>query len=236
MRAEYKKDLGLYTIGDAPDLPKFTRFVASVGWLDPAGKQGFDRHWFVVLGDQEDKIITAMATGSGSLREIAEALTDWKDRLLIQVIYVDGTDLQSVRFLKGQPQGSGWDGLATYWDNGKDTFDRPQYINKPSKWPHFRNRDTKAYIQRVPDDIRVNVRAGIDILINLTKEDRFLILPEASTLNVLRADPPDQQVAHPLIQATVWALMMLERTRPGEAKPMKQSEPFYRNLEKEVRQ
>lgn len=231
MRANLDKRTGLYVLENEPQAPHFQGFSAGLGYLDPKGKDHYARHWFVVVGETEGHEYHFQVAESGDLLTIAKSLTNWKDDLCIQKVFLDGTDLESMRFLRGYGP-SGWDGLTQYKSEGEDKYGREKYLHQASHWPNFRDRDTTAQLIPVPDSIRVNLMANYDLLLTLEKQDRVKYRPEALMIStVRREDSKDDVINHPLIRAATWTIAMLERIRPTEG-TFKQPEPVYGNLVK----
>lgn len=231
MRANYDKRTQLYTLEDEAEAPSFVGFSAGIGYLDPKGKDHYGRHWFVVVGESEGHEYFIMtAEFSADLQGLAKALTDWKDDLHIQRIYLDDTDLQSLRYLRGFGPAD-WDGLTVYRSDGKDKMGKEKWIHKADFWPKFRDRETIAHIVPVPESIRVNLSAGYDLLLTLEKADRVRYRPESLAIaTVRREEKRDDVIRHPLLQATIWTISMLERTRPGSSRFVQSPPPRYGNL------
>jgi hypothetical protein len=231
MRANLDKRTNLYTLENEPNAPSFIQFVAGIGYLDPKGKDHYGKHWFVVVGESEGhEYHIQTAESSNDLEGLAKSLTEWKDDLCIQRIYLDATDVESLRFLRGYGP-SGWDGLATYKSDGKNIVGKEKWIHKPDFWPHFRSRETIAHIVPVPDSIRVNLNAGYDLLLALEKADRVKYRAEALMVaTVRREEKRDDVINHPLLQTLTWTISMLERTRPDVGGEIKQPKPRYGNM------
>jgi len=224
MIATYDEDKGLYTL-DVPGTPRWKEFVGGLAWANPSGQGSFSWHWYVVIGQQEDDAYMAIIEGKGNLTVIDAELTPLKDNLLIRRIYTDFSRYEDVRALK-----SG-DGLVEYRSKGRDALGRKLYIHTPETWPTFRSRETTATLLPVPDHIRLDVVAGLDRMGKLATDGRFSIHADCVELDRARRLPLREAITHPLLQAVVWVLGILEKKRAREGKE-EQLKEVYKNLAK----
>ncbi len=231
MRATLNNRTGLYSLDD-PNAPQFHRFVAGLGYLDPKGKDHFAKHWFCAVGETEGHEYVFMTAEPGDLETIARNLTNWKDDLCVEKVYLDGTDLESRRYLYHHGGPTSWDGLTGYRSDGETPSGKEKRHHKSDFWPNFRNWETVAHLVPVPDSVRVNLMAGYDLILALEKLNRIEYRSQALMIaTIRREEKKDDVINHPLMRAAIWTIMMLERTRPSESE-FKQPEPIYGNLPK----
>lgn len=183
---------------------KFIRFDIGIGWLDPKGDDHFAKHWITVIGQHEDGYYLQAGEASGSLAEIAEAAVDFKDRFLVERIWLDSTALSSASYLEE------WDGLTQYKEDGKDFRDKVKYLHTHERWPHFRKRDLVAMIHKVPDVFRNDLQGCIDVVGQL-KKDKLLKVRKVCPRSVwVLGSSLEEMLSHPLMKALAWPISIME--------------------------
>lgn len=224
MKAEIVRD-GLLVDGVT-----FHRFDIGIRWLNPRGHDHFAQHWLAVVGQTLEFEYWIYFEASGALSEIAESAVDAKDRFLVERVWIDPTQLSSAAYMQE------WDGLTQYKvTDKKDLLGKPKYLNPPERWPHFRGRDEDrfcAMLCAVPEIIRNDPQAGIDLVVHLINEGRLVIRKWCpQSVWVTGAQLPEM-LEHPLMSAIAWPLMMLENEKALQGKNQDAHSPRYGNLKR----
>lgn len=229
MIATFTEISKLYTT-DVPELPKFKRFVGGIGWGKEDKPGALAKTWLAVFGEQEDSRVMQIAEEFGTLQVIGKKAIDWKDQLLCERFYVNGAELhnQKVRHLRTL------EGL-TFYKKEKGIL-REIYPTDTATWPHFRDTRPLTSIIPVPDDIKVDMSAGFSKLHGMATQEHSLIFygpcEELSRLilkSQIKERKPEETLNHPLIEASVFAVSMLLRTRAVEGEKQKQWRNPYPN-------
>ena len=206
------------------DSPLFKRFVGAVTQPNPSEGDTYAKYWGIVVGEREDGIYTFFTEFSGDKAAVEQEMINWKDRLLIERFYVSDEEKDFLQSLRNV------DGLTRY-DHHKDIADRKVYEHKPEHWPYFRNRDTKAYIIPVPLEVRGNLETGRALVKYLVDSKKAKVRWDCIIFESLiyRSPPYDMILKHPCMEAAIYAILMLERTKKRDTEE-KQSRSIYGNL------
>jgi hypothetical protein len=206
------------------DSPLFKRFVGAVTRPNLSEGDPLSRYWGMVVGEREDGIYTFFAEFSGEIATLEAEMINWKDRLLIERFYASDDEEDFLQTLRKV------DGLTRY-DHHQDIADRKVYEHKPEHWPYFRDRDTKASIIPVPLEVRGNLETGRSLVKHLadSKKARFRWGTSVFESLIYQNPPYDRVLKHPCMEAAIYAVLMLERTKKRDIEK-KQFQPVYGNL------
>lgn len=186
---------------------EFIRFDIGIGWLNPKGDDHFARHWIAVIGQHKSGYYLQAGEASGSLADIAEAAVNFKDRFLVERVWLDSTAMSSASYLEE------WDGLTQYKEDGKDRRGKPKYLHKPDYWPHFRNRETLAALHKVPDVFKLDLQGCIDLVGKLAKDKLFKIRKVCPRSIWVLGSSLEEMLNHPLMKAIALPLAIMEVER-----------------------
>lgn len=217
-----------------PNAPRYREFWGALGWPDMEKQAQYAMTWFAAIGEQETGEYEIVGEHAGDLAAVAKAAIAWKDMLLIRRIFLDGEDKESVRFLRDPDH---CDGLTFYQIEGYEAEpETPIYRHEGLFWPTFRDDypyEIYAALVPVRDDIRVNVRAGLDRVIALGNAGKLKVSPGCTeTQAILRAKPPLKQIVdHPLTKALVYGIGMLELGK-ASGTTQETARSWYGNLDR----
>lgn len=207
------------------DSPLFKRFIGAVARPNLSEGGAKAKYWGVIVGEREDGIYTFFTEFSGEKDAVIEEMINWKDRLLIERFYGpddDETFLPSLRRV---------DGLTRY-DSHNDLMGRKVYEHKSDRWPYFRDRQTIASIIPVPLEVRINLETGRSFVKALVDNKKAKVRWDCIVFeSLIYQNPPyDRILDHPCMEASIYAIMMLERTKPRDSTRERQKAPVYGNL------
>lgn len=222
MKVRFDEKDDVYCVEGNPEAPRFNQICGGIGWLDEKGRDKAAFHWFVVLGETEDKRLLFLEEDIGPMSKIKAKAVDAKDRLMIRRIYLDDRPELLVRDLRDH------DGLTRYLHSGRDALKRIQYLNKPEHWPHYRDRETVATLIPVPEDQLLDIQAGIERLDGDIRAKRTTIHHSCRHLQAAWRLPPKDALTHPGILAAVWAHNAMRRRQ--EVKKDVKAVPLYGNI------
>jgi hypothetical protein len=206
------------------DSPLFERFVGAVAQPNPSEGDTYAKYWGIILGEREDGLYTFFTEFSGDLATLEENMINWKDRLLIERFYASDEEQDFLQALRKV------DGLTRY-NSHKDLADRKVYEHKSTHWPYFRDRDTKAVIIPVPLEVRGNLETGRALVKHLVDSKKAKVRWDCIIFESLiyRNPPYDMILKHPCMEAAIYAVLMMERTKKREFAENR-STPAYGNL------
>lgn len=219
----YNEQKDLYIHSD-PRWPRFKEIVAGVGWLDPKGDDMALLNWGVVIGHKEDGGYSVLGEITGDVMSLCEKLTAAKDTLLIQRIFCDRTLPQLTKVLVDH------DGLTRYFSKGKDVFDREQYLNPPEHWPTFRDRETKATLIPLVEDLTADMQAAVELVRRLVDGAALKIRSECPNMMRIVRLSLDELLTHPGIKALAYPLTILEREKARRTTTDRKPPIIYGNL------
>jgi hypothetical protein len=223
MRVEYNEDTGVYSL-DSPAL-RFTDVVSGVGWLtENAKNQDHQKHACTCMARKEDGVYYLMGECSGTWPTITDQLIAWKDTLLVDRVYTDGSMPGMERDMRLV------DGLCRYDHQGKDVLGKLQYVSRLpyETWETFRDRQTVASVIPVPLHMRGDGESAIGCLERLGKEKRLQVKNTLSaTMQLLSQTFDSQEIREdPLIWAISWPIYMLENSKPKGSRSKEWVNPF----------
>jgi hypothetical protein len=219
----YNEKLELY-IHEDPSWPRFKELVAGVGWADPDGADTAAENWAVLLGLVEDGSVHIIEERYADIPRLCSMLTDLKDQYLIQRIFTDREKPQLLSLL--------WqhDGLTAYNSKGKNAMGREQYWHKHNYWPHFRDRDTKARLIPLVEDMTADVQAYVEILRQRLARKELTIRPACpQSIKLLRL-LMGELIDHPIMRAIGYPLLVLDRESRRGTSDLPKPPPIYGNL------
>jgi hypothetical protein len=205
--------------------PLFKRFIGAVAQPNLSESDPLSRYWGMVLGEREDGLYTFFTEFSGTKAILDENMINWKDRLLIERFYASDEEEDFLQTLRKV------DGLTRY-NSHTDIAGRTVYEHKGETWPYFRDRDTKASILPVPLEVRGNLETGRALVKHLVDTKKAKVRWDCTVFeSLIYQNPPyDRILRHPCMQAAIYAILMLERTKKRNTTTEKQERPVYGNL------
>lgn len=213
-----------------PNMPSFRRFVGGIGYGRTDRPGDMAKTWLVLFGEAEDLRIWQLIEFMGTLQAVGKEAINLKDRFLCGVFYVDASDVhnQKVRYLRTL------EGL-TFYKQEKGVI-RPIHPTDTATWPHFRGSRPLASVAPVLDDIRADIDAGFSLIRSLATDQRQLKfygacekLADRVVKSQVKDRKPEEALADPLVNASVFAVSMLLRTRPVADVRNKRSRVLYPN-------
>lgn len=203
----------------------FKRFAGGIAWANLTEPDPYSRNWGVIVGEREDSLYTFFTEFSGDRATLADKMIEWKDRLLCSRFYASDEDEQSLLDLRKV------DGL-THYKSHKDITDRKVYDHQGEHWPYFRGRENVASIIPVGLDVRGNLWSGHELVKQLVNTKKAKVRWDCIIFeSLIYQNPPyDRILAHPCMQAAIYAVLMLERTKARTTANENYRPPVYGNL------
>lgn len=210
---------GLFEMS-VPGAPRFKRFEAAFGWMEPNMKE--DRksvHAFMVGGEQEDGTRIIFEEYIGNFPDVFAAAVDAKDRLQLKRICLDRSRREFLLMLSHDDD---CEGLTRYLTAGNDVMHRKVYIEKEplQRWPNFRSFATTAALFGVPDILPASLSDGFNRIVTLGRNNELQIHEDCTELCwCLDHKIPGEITDHPVVIAAIYVVWALEyyreRVRPS---------------------
>ncbi len=216
MKARHHAD-GTIMVSGSSGEEQFERIWAGIG------VSGADPGYLSVVGERTDGRYHALWEAQGSLSELGEAATEAKNRLLVDLFWIDGSDeIVSVYFralagLTGSPVGQKLPLRSLY--EGK------------TKAPPLRESEHDAVIASVPDRVVSHFPSALDMTRGLINRGKLLVHAQnCPVLLYTLRQPVDDIVSSPISRALVWVLHALEMST-GPDDPLSDCEDrWYENF------
>jgi hypothetical protein len=188
----------LWTL-EHPYAPEFVKLEAALGWPDPKGQDDLSKYGLVVGGETTTGDIVVIEECLGDLTRVLNITTAAKDRFLFDYVWIDGSDPELTFLVNSH------DGLSHYKHHGYDDFEHPLWDKPGSHWPYFMDRETIAYIAKVPDEIRTSAQASAARITTLASNKKLITRTNCpKTEAILRNPSVEESAKHPLFKALSW--------------------------------
>ena len=220
MRMVFDKDREIYRREGAPGAPDFTDIQAGFGFMDSGESDELGQHWAAVVGKTFSSTYVVLGEASGDSASIARLLCALKDQFLFRVCWHDARDEGVIGTLLR------YDGLCHYSIKGKNNVTgRTVWEHPPAYWPEF--RDYNHHVASVAEihHSLASIQSGIDLALDLIRNDRLIVRPACPRTAYIVRQPNSVKITHPLTQAIVWPLIMLERSGSQAVTPAEEASP-----------
>jgi hypothetical protein len=207
-KAERTSDGSLLKITGSDTAPHYKVFGAAFGWRDPSGEEEAGKHAFLVGGKREDGAIDILFEHVGSLPELSTIACDYKDMLIIDRMWLDGSNINNRVMLQN------YDGLTGYQTHGRDDYGNKLFDHDEKYWPNFRSRGTNTTLIPVPGIIRSDVISGMDRIAELVKKKLLVVKSKCIIVQTLlnNKERLTEIQNHPMLWALIFLVWGLDTT------------------------
>lgn len=225
------EDSGHWKVKGQERIEEFKSLLGSFGFGDLMQPGDYAQMALSIVGLRLDGRYQVIGEAMGTLDEIARKAVDFKDCLLIERLYLDGTYETYRRRLMKE------DGLVRYRKIG-DKPSRQRREHPTSTWEHYRDdldEEPLAHLVSLPEDMLADFEGALSLVQSLISREELLIAPWCRKSLLLQREgerPGKLPLEHPLLRAMVYATNMLIRTEQA-SKPVKKREykkPYQERL------
>lgn len=200
---------------------QFKAMCGAFGWGDPGSEGDYASNAVVVVGAQPDGSAIVLEEAVGNVEDVGRAAIDMKDRLDLEVFYLDPEPADyRKRLMK-------LDGLTYYHHDGYDAMGRKKYTRPSSHWPNWRGWGCVVSLLPVQDSVLADLDSYLSRIEILRGNDKLLIADWCNRTRLLSRETFEDARRHPLSKALVWAISgLLYALEP----PTTKHEPSRDNL------
>lgn len=203
---------------------EFKRICGSFGWPDPGGRASAAQYALFIGGIQSDDTITILETHAFSLQnDFIETAIDAKDRLYVDTYYCDKDQKLFIRSLRDPTLVDGLCGYHSY----RDIRLTKHWLHEPSFWKNFRDRENKAAIKTVPDDVQAMAPIIFNDVLALAQAGDLTWAKHAQAHGPLFKKAIHEIQNHPQLKALVYLVHGLKKLTPHRGKKYIESNSWY---------
>jgi len=218
MRAQYREN-GVIEVSGTSRKEDFNRIWAGIGWPDR------DTGYICVVGERADSRRHCLWEKRGGLWELGEAALEAKDRLLVELIWVDARDDLATSYLRTL------DGLCFYENPADKPSSQPVSTASPSDTSRSKSGGATAIVAPVPEKVVTNYRSALEKTRGMILEGRLLIHEgNCPLLGYTLRQPLDELLKSPVMKALVWVLTALEDAKGNGLLEAPSQDPWYANI------